>query len=471
MTRKFTSKDYDNRLSKIENVERVGEYINSYTPILHRCLTHQKIILALPSSVLLGAKLECCSKYSGRGKSKDYLSSSYDKKLDKVGNILRLEEYVSAKTPILHRCLIHNKDYKATPNSILSKGRPLKCCQLEKSAIKRNEIGYNEKLNKSNPTVKCLEKYKGYNTKIRHFCKIHNKEFSQKPKLVLSGKGIPCCSKTSLELESFKVSYDKNLSEKNPNLERIEDIVNKHKKVLHRCLIHNQNILITPYNALKGRGSSCCSAAFKIRERSKKGYDKKLKLLNPTVIRIDEYIDSNTKIKHRCLIHMEEHLCAPRQALNKSGLSCCKNLIYPIKDLMLEEKLQSTSLYIYKLKNYSNYLKIGVSANLGKRSNDTEYGELISEWHFDSKLEAFAMEQAILKDVILKRQCPPELEKNRWPGYTEVRKNLPEIAVKVVDFYQEEFLELGLYCFMLKYLNLSQEEKKMCESRACNCNE
>jgi hypothetical protein len=54
-------------------------------------------------------------------------ASRYDSRLE--GRMVRLEPYVTAQTPILHRCLLHGEEHKATPNNVLN-GKGLRCCWL-----------------------------------------------------------------------------------------------------------------------------------------------------------------------------------------------------------------------------------------------------------------------------------------------------------------------------------------------------
>jgi hypothetical protein len=81
-------------------------------------------------------------------------------------------------------------------------------------------------------------------------------------------------------------------------------------------------------------------------------------------------------------------------------------------------------------------------------------------------LEAFAIEQACLKDSQLVKDCPEELHLNKWRGRTEVRKCSKEMALARVNFYVQELESIGVKEFILKYLNPSPYEKALLKRKS-----
>jgi len=392
-------------------------------------------------------------------------NEKYDQMLLNLGGIIRLEDYITAKDQILHKCLTHGGIYKAKPDYILRGRTGLDCCKAENSVLSKNKALYQEKLDKLNVQVKAIDEYRGSSVKIKHLCTIHKTEFVQVPGRVLKGEGIPCCNKSSLELEKFKSSYDEELLIKNPSIVRVGEIIKKHKPILHKCKIHNFQFLMSPFLAITGHKSSCCHPSKLRREKARDEYDEKIKKVNPKVVRVGDYIDASTKIKHHCLIHNEEHLSRPNQILRGSGLYCCCYYLEPLKELLTSEEKTPTYTYLYELVNHTGYIKVGISVDPNLRALDKEYGELISCWYLDSRLEAYAVEQAALRDFVLKRECPEELKMHRWHGFSEIRKQTPEVAIQVLNFYQSEILELGVYRFILKYLDINNIEKCICKEK------
>ena len=62
-----------------------------------------------------------------------------------------------------------------------------------------------------------------------------------------------------------------------------------------------------------------------IKKRTHEEYINELAIKNPTVIAIDKYIDANTKILHKCLIHNQTWMTTPTRALKGVGCELCHN--------------------------------------------------------------------------------------------------------------------------------------------------
>jgi hypothetical protein len=245
---------------------------------------------------------------------------------------------------------------------------------------------------------------------------------------------------------------------------RIGHYVNGSTKILHRCLIHNEVLQGTPSDLLNGHGLYCCWNGG-LNKQAKLNYDKKLKETG-NLERVEEYKTSRLPIKHRCLTHNLEFFMPPRRALMGRKPPCCvgngRKSLYSM--LMSPGEYASYSksyVYIYQLKNYPNYHKIGISYNIKTRSDDPEYGELVCCWE-NSRINTFLIEQASLSDNLLNRICPEELIKRSWPGKTEVVNNKESLVVDVVQYYVDQLEYLGKFEFILNYLNPSEEEKSIC---------
>ena len=99
---KLTHEDYVSRLSKINpNIEVIGQYIDSKTRILHKCLIDGYEWNILPNNALQGYGCPKCANTITKT-SKEYESQIKETRND----ITVIEEYVNAKTPILHLCNI-----------------------------------------------------------------------------------------------------------------------------------------------------------------------------------------------------------------------------------------------------------------------------------------------------------------------------------------------------------------------------
>lgn len=115
ISRKTHAKYAEEVAIKNPNIKVVGEYVNAITPILHRCNIDGYEWYARPANILFG---KGCPKCAGTLKK---TTEIYINELDVINpNVDILEEYINAKTPILHKCRIDGHKWKAAPSNILS---------------------------------------------------------------------------------------------------------------------------------------------------------------------------------------------------------------------------------------------------------------------------------------------------------------------------------------------------------------
>ena len=103
MSKKKTHEEYDVELAmKNPNVEVVDRYINEQTKIMHHCLIHDEYWGSAPVNMLKGCGCLQCKSEKIRNKS----TMSHDEYVDILRrtnpDVVVLEKYISAKTPILH---------------------------------------------------------------------------------------------------------------------------------------------------------------------------------------------------------------------------------------------------------------------------------------------------------------------------------------------------------------------------------
>jgi hypothetical protein len=262
--------------------------------------------------------------------------------------------------------------------------------------------------------------------------------------------------------------FDTKLSVKNTKVIRIDDYRGVCTKIKFKCLVHGEIYLARPSDCLSGYGLRCCmlNASKKATDTKNKiaaeTYDDKLKLKNPQVVRLGDYINRRKKIKFKCLVHDEVHLARPDSCLNGRGLICCA-VINTLRHSIKFGK-QPTELYLFTLSRFSQYVKVGISKNTEKRKNE-EYGEQILIKKLNTRLEAFVVEQAVLQDKTLTHDCPEELHLNKWIGRTEVRKCEGEVAKQVVETYIAELESIGVNRFAKKYLALTRSEKALLDKK------
>ena len=132
---------------------------------------------------------------------------------------------------------------------------------------------------------------------------------------VIKGGGSVSKKKTHEE-------YVKELVEVNPNIEVIERYIGARIKIFHRCKICNYEWTATPDKILRGCGCPKCAGNMKLTHEE---YVEKVKDVNPNIEVLGKYINSSTKILHRCKIDGYEWYARPYNILNGRGCPKCKS--------------------------------------------------------------------------------------------------------------------------------------------------
>lgn len=234
-------------------------------------------------------------------------------------NIEVLEEYKGRKTKILHKCNIHNYEWYVAPNNILSGKNCPKCS----GSYRRTHEDYVNELKDKNPNLEVLGNFIDVDTKILHRCKIHDYIFEKVPSLALRGSGCSKCGSDMNRKHFMKTheQYVNELQEIHPDIEVVGEYINAKTKILHRCKIDGYEWLATPDNVLQY--SIGCPACSGNQQRTHEEYVQKLKEINPNIDVVEEYINSQTKILHRCIIHNYEWYALPNNFIKGHGCPKC----------------------------------------------------------------------------------------------------------------------------------------------------
>lgn len=124
------AESYDAKLSALGKLVRLEPYLDSRTPIMHRCLYHKEEHRCTPNMALSGKGLRCCKQAADQATYTSKIAAaaaSYDDKLAEIGKLERQEPYAGRHTPILHRCLLHGEEHLCSPHQTLQ-GCGLRCC-------------------------------------------------------------------------------------------------------------------------------------------------------------------------------------------------------------------------------------------------------------------------------------------------------------------------------------------------------
>lgn len=239
-------------------------------------------------------------------------------------NIISIEEYMGANTPILHECLLDKHKWKARPANLLNghSGCP-KCSQR----FRRTNNDYIEELSIKNPSIESLENFKGMSTPILHKCKIHNVKWLVSPDNILRGHGCKECGKDKTRDKNCKTheEYVGELEIVNKNIKVIGTYKGANIPILHKCLIDNFEWNAQPLNILSGKGCPKCANNFR---RTQEEYIRQLSVINPNIEVIGEYKNIHTRILHKCKTHGIQWNTSPSSVLQGSGcIQCSKEKI------------------------------------------------------------------------------------------------------------------------------------------------
>lgn len=253
-----THEQYVSELKAINpNIEVLAKYVDSHTPILHRCLIHNYEWFIQPSNTL---------SYKGCPKCANNLLLTQEEYVRRISkNFPHIEvigTYINAKTAIAHRCLIHDIIWDATPSTIQKGCGCYKCGEEKiKEALCKTQEKYIKEVEIINPYITVLGKYINNNTPILHRCEIHNIEWNARPCNILFGNGCKECRKEKIREKLTKTheEYTEDLEKSNPFVEVVEFYLGVCTPILHKCKIHNIIWKMTPQVALRGTRCPACT--------------------------------------------------------------------------------------------------------------------------------------------------------------------------------------------------------------------
>ena len=330
MSKAIKQEEYEQRLKdKHIQVELVGEFVNMSTKALHRCLKHNIVWEALPHNILKGKGCKQC-KLEKIHEKRTKTHEQYVEELSRINpNIEVIEEYKGVHVKILHRCKIDGCEWKAKPGNILQGNGCPKCAEyVNYSSKAKTHKEYIQEVKKVNPNIEVIGTYINAKTKIMHHCLVHDIYWETIPDMILKGHGCKECRADKLRAKMNKThdQYVEELSLINPNIIVVGTYVDAKTKILHYCKRHDVYWDATPNQLLGGHGCpKCRDQATKERStKSNEEYVEQLKKYNSDIIALDEYIDSKTKIKHKCLICGYEWSTSPTTILNGGGCPRCQ---------------------------------------------------------------------------------------------------------------------------------------------------
>lgn len=196
---------------------------------------------------------------------------------------------------------------------------------------KKTHEAYVREVCQINQFIEVVDEYINNQTPILHRCKIDGHEWMARPSNVLRGRGCPKCK--ALKLHNLKVKrgsqYISEVAKINSNIIVIGQYVDNKTPILHMCLLDKHMWYASPDNILHNSGCPKCKAV-KIsvyKTKTHEQYVKEVSEVNPYIEVVGTYINSETKILHRCLIDGCEWYSLPSNILSGHGCPYCNQSI------------------------------------------------------------------------------------------------------------------------------------------------
>lgn len=225
---KITTDEYKEKLKmKAPDYECLGEYVGSKVKTLHRhkiCGYEWEVI---PNRLLTGGGCPHCKKIIMSNKQMKTHEQYVSDLAETNPEFEVLEEYKGNKTQILHRHKLCGYEWKVAPNNMLNRSGCPNC----RKAIKNGDEEYRKLLSELNDEFESLEPYIRMNKSILHRHKPCGYVSKMSPKNVLDGCG---CRKCMGKAQKTNEDYVKELSEFLPDYETLEEYQGSNKKILHR---------------------------------------------------------------------------------------------------------------------------------------------------------------------------------------------------------------------------------------------
>lgn len=237
-------------------------------------------------------------------------------------NVEVVGTYITARTPISHRCKLHNILWDVAPTNIL-RGHG---CSICGGHTKKSHEQYVEEVSSINNNIEVVGEYIGANKKIIHRCKIDGYEWNVAPFVILRGTGCPKCGGT---MKKEHEQYVEELKYVNPDIEVVGDYINAHTKILHKCKIDGYSWFVKPTHILNGSICPKCNER-NLSNMYKKPHDmyvQQLSIINPDLEVVEEYINARVPSLHKCKIDGYEWFIAPMNTLSGQGCPQCQESI------------------------------------------------------------------------------------------------------------------------------------------------
>ena len=243
----FMEKFYEKN-ENAENIEILGEYINSRTKIKCKCKIDGYEWEVVANNLLSGQGCFKCRNNKMKKTHEEFIN-----RMKEINNDIEIiGEYKGSNKKIKCRCKLDGYEWEATPNGLLRGTGCLKCS----GNIKKTTEDFINELKEVNNDIEVLGEYVSNKTKIKVKCKIDGYEWEVTPNVLLSGHGCPKCSGKVRKNTEYFINE---LKEINNDIEVLGEYINAFTKIKCKCKKDGYEWEATPNSLLRGQGCPKCN--------------------------------------------------------------------------------------------------------------------------------------------------------------------------------------------------------------------
>ncbi|MBR4291066.1 MAG: hypothetical protein IKT52_10595 [Oscillospiraceae bacterium] len=177
-------------------------------------------------------------------------------------------------------------------------------------------------LHNVNPSIKVLGSYVTAVDPILCECEICGYQWPGIPNNLVRGEG---CGNCAGHLKKTTASFTEEMKRINPSVEIVGEYINSKEKIACRCMICDHKWSPFPSSLLKGHGCKLCAEKEngKKKRKSTDQFIEQLRVKNPGILLLEEYIDCKTPIRCMCICGNDHWYVSPSNLLRGSLCKKC----------------------------------------------------------------------------------------------------------------------------------------------------
>lgn len=289
--------------------------------------TYVNIIKFLPRYRVAEANKKAISKKNANNKRKT--TEQYREELkEKDMDVEVLEEYINAKTQLLHMCNICKYKWKIDPSHMLNSNGCPNCREI-KIETERNInylISHKEKIKeKFNSSIEVLsDSYDSKNKKLTYHCLVCDNIWDKIPYEILRTSGCPKCV-TRIKGLDKRMSYEEFVS--TITIDNIlvvkESYTNTNSPVDCICKVCNYKWIVNQANSLRYLKIGCPKCANNMNLSNEEFLERYKNNINSNIILLEKYANCTTPILCECKICGDLSYKMPKHIINGNGCRKC----------------------------------------------------------------------------------------------------------------------------------------------------